>query len=121
MNLNNAGLPQPGRELDAWVCEHILGWHADHKGQWYNRHGAMRDLLKVSTTHAFFQVMEAVGGEWCIQEMRVNVGLRIDVQWDNTHDHAWSVVVKAEDYPSREAAYAHAVCCCCWKTRQDDA
>ena len=133
MNLNDQGLPLPGRELDLEMARilgyEIVDFHGDHKRYPYvytggggcylvSKHGRIR--WTPSTTHAFFQVMEAKRDEWhFVIEMlddSVVVWLYDAKEPLGTADLAMSEV---DTYNKTIVnAVAHAVCSCAWKARQ---
>lgn len=130
MNIDPNGLPLPGRELDAWIAIEIMGWHraGSELIEWHDSQGHFMGYVltfEPSTTHAFFQVMEADSDALY---MTHDYGTKLLVKrWDTSkripdcgigHWSCQSVWVSWADYPSREAAYAHAVCCCAWKAAQ---
>ena len=130
MNLNDQGLPLPGRELDEWIAEHIFGRdplkarHGLHENgdlEYYWGYPQGHDIAPhYSTTHAFFQVMEAKRDEWhFVIEMlddSVVVWLYDAKEPLGTADLAMSEV---DTYNKTIVnAVAHAVCSCAWKARQ---
>lgn len=143
MKLNDQGLPLPGRDLDEAIAKllgyEVVEYHADATSFPYVRSNDVSDSRlctekqstswAVSTTHAFFQVMEAMelsdrDGDYLTitecweahdgekQGWRVKVLLR-------QHYHFISTGVWLDDYPDREHAWAHAVCACTWKALND--
>ena len=135
MNLNDAGLPLPGRDFDEWIAEHVLGWKRIHGvliPPWMIRTIERRlgqiavdgydmcptrcpvpDCPEVSTTHAFFQAKEAKK-EWLWEFAERKETLEA-VLLRGTQMPLADIYVKWADYPDQEHAYAHAVCCCAWK------
>lgn len=145
MKTNDQGLPLPGRELDLDIAR-ILGYevvhrHYDATTPVYVYTGPDTPCLvdtvtdrriewTPSITHAFFQVMEAHFPNW----HRATWQIRDTREWDTSRQE-WRQIVEVmlsvngpwfiasvwlTDYPDREHAYAHAVCCCVWKARQDE-
>jgi len=134
LKLNETGLPLPGRELDAWICEHILKWEWDrstlqdlliapdghiaaaifHEAPEDERFAALPPLLPVSTTHTYHQVMEAMT-EWYWEFVENPSELWAFVTDGTGREEpiAYAKVLWI-DYPNREAAYAYAVCACAY-------
>jgi hypothetical protein len=129
VELNDAGLPLAGRELDAWIAEHVMGWtdircHAaldDYVGKplgiiedgIYDDDGLV--IAAYSTTSAFFKVMEARPWRWTFREKTDGLYVRLD--WFACF---WELNLPWTNYLNREAAYAHAVCCCVYLARKGD-
>jgi hypothetical protein len=122
---NDNGLPLPGRELDAWIAEHCLGYTDVHETNigWIGRYPTTHCLVPisaVSTTHAFFKVMEEARGSWDFYEWPDPD--RLAVFWHRLGGIKLPVSTEVilSNYPSREHAYAHTVCCCTWKAKSRD-
>jgi hypothetical protein len=141
MKLDTNGLPQPGRELDAWIAEHVpeLGYKwrihpangkrlllapglREHwklaSGKEKLHPGWRLEVQGFSTTHAFFQVMEAKK-EWRFEFVEWAEHLTVMLRGATTmFAKDWPcmgrVHVAWADYPDREHAYAHAVCAVTW-------
>jgi hypothetical protein len=130
LQLNANGLPPPGRELDAWICVTILGWerqnfpNCDNKFLLVSPHWDWNEpcdnweihfdewalVPEVSTTHAFFQVMEAMserGYEWRFTD---NLSWLLTEMDRSYGDKGERVELPISHYPDRLHAYAHAVC-----------
>ena len=134
MKLND-GLPLPGRELDAWIAEHVMGLvpctNECHEREDYDLPMCWADpripdqgsdLESYSITSAFFQVMEANRGEWRFSHvehnegisMRLEIGMLLEEGYWDLND------VLVVDVPWRESieeTFAHAVCCCAWRAK----
>ena len=92
---------------------------------WYNKHGRVNVVPAVSTTHAFFQVMEGMRkhDRQFRHSLYANDNAVDILVWDKNFLETrklWNVEVEIADYPSREHAYAHAVCACAWKVGQNE-
>ena len=143
MQTNDQGLPLPGKELDEWLwinvfkgkkipwkpgldadcpyCEQPFHVYNANRGWCGNcREWRYSPYQEYSTTHAFFQVMEAKRDEWhFVIEMlddSVVVWLYDAKEPLGTADLAMSEV---DTYNKTIVnAVAHAVCSCAWKARQ---
>ena len=131
MELNDHGLPKPGRELDLEVAR-ILGYEVlpspgptsiyvvceetyilEEDGKLWLMVWDKQTEWTPSTTHAFFQVMEAM--EELLWEFAETASTLEAVLLRQIQMPLADVYVNWADYPDREHAYAHTVCCCAWK------
>ena len=136
LSLDSNGLPLPGRELDRWIAENVFhrdplnARHGLHDGgdiEYYWGYPVGHAIAPAySTTYALFQVMEAMGGDWRMDEVseegettvkHLNVTRYIPAMRGGGWDLTAGVLVWMADYPDRLHAYAHAVCCCAWKAK----
>ena len=97
-----------GRARWDWWYQDKVDWN-----KWYI-------VPKVSTTHAFFQVVEAMEAEtyaeWEFYDW--GKGLNVILFPEGTGgEGSHFVQLVFADYPDREHAYAHAVCACAWKAK----
>lgn len=126
--MDDAGLPLPGRELDAWIWENVF-----HNIVLRNDDGEIIGFVDIlatpeageiypevpfSTTSAFFQVIEAMGRYWKFEEFENAFLASFQLHQENGWKWISVSLPPIGNYPDREHAYAHAVCCCAWKTEQ---
>ena len=132
MQLNDNGLPLPGRELDAAVWGLLgyevtqLGCAGDECGGWfvfptssvkqpcYQREcGLWAAVPEISTTRAFFQVMEAIPN--------CRLDGRIEWQYDRLFVKltTWGPSIGVPWLKTIEETLAHAVCVWMWKAMGD--
>jgi hypothetical protein len=140
MKLDTNGLPPPGRELDYFIVTRVLkqsppdtshadvftdyewfqvgAYHWERKSPDDFEHPGMYPVRVwpeyYSTTHAFFQVMEAMserGYEWRFTD---NLSWLLTEMDRSYGDKGERVELPISHYPDRLHAYAHAVCAAAW-------
>jgi len=125
MKFNDAGLPEPGRELDAWIWMNVFGGglavspdgtivaftelepHLHHDPQ---KH-------QYSTTAAYHQVMEAMRGEWSFEITLTNLYAWVTVRYAGTGEILAIESITPSKLMLVEEMAAHAVCACVWKAK----
>ncbi len=96
-------------DMESWLQREVrAGRITRQPWYWSDPEARWRIVPEVSTTHAFFQVMDAVGGMWSIDEQDKQLVL----SWqERRYGEYRSVRLPSVcHYPDREHAYAHAVC-----------
>ena len=128
MNLNDQGLPLPGRELDEWIAEHIFGRdplkarHGLHENgdlEYYWGYPQGHDIAPhYSTTHAFFQVMEAMEGFGFFEFFQHD---RFIVDWHRDPDKPFDCIRIAIPYlDTLERTFAWGLCAVVWKGKTNE-